>query len=293
MQIQHRTAYPCLSQPLWRSYGSLRHVGGFAWTTARSAMHFSVGHCRATRSRDTLGRRLHSGIRSHPQFPIVNMVRGRFEAGPNPPVIAGASAGRMAHDDQARLRQDSHVILVPDLGVAPPHPQGARLLGPIPPDRSHATPRTELSMPSSTGGHGASPRRTPLVGPASLGRVWILRAQWARQRAPTNPRLSDVGGHHASGDPLTPAKVVFSTKRFGGTVGGNRATGTAARPICRGGTVAAQIGGTAAQLGGNCATGGTVAARSGGTAAQLGGNCATGGTAARSGGTAAQPGGTA
>eukprot|EP00665_Eupelagonemidae_sp_cell47_P012754 gene12754-biopygen11614 len=121
------------------------------------------------------------------------MDRSRLEAGPDPPVIAGASAGRMAHDDQARHRQDSHVILVPDLGVAPPYPQGARQLDPIPPERSHATPRTEVSMPRSTGDHGASPRRTPLVGPGSLGRVWILRAYEARYCTLTNPRLSDVG----------------------------------------------------------------------------------------------------
>eukprot|EP00665_Eupelagonemidae_sp_cell47_P015234 gene15234-biopygen8361 len=77
--------------------------------------------------------------------------------------------------------------------------------------------------------------------------------------------------------------VAFPTKRFGGTVGGNRATGGTARPIWR-------HGGTAAQSGGKCATGGTVAAQSGGTAAQLGGNCATGGTPAQIGGTAAQVG---
>eukprot|EP00665_Eupelagonemidae_sp_cell47_P015046 gene15046-biopygen6242 len=50
---------------------------------------------------------------------------------------------------------------------------------------------------------------------------------------------------------------------FGGTVGGNRATGGTARPIWRHGGTAAQGGGRPARLGGT-------AAQTGGTAAQVG-----------------------
>eukprot|EP00665_Eupelagonemidae_sp_cell47_P014858 gene14858-biopygen1080 len=116
---------------------------------------------------------------------------------------------------------------------------------------------------------------------------------------------------------ISHVKDAFSTKRFGGTVGGNCATGGTARPIWRHGGTAAQLGGTASQPGGTAARRHGVAARRhdlaavwrhGGTAwrhlchwrhslaatvplaAQLGGNCATGGTAALTGGTGQESG---
>eukprot|EP00665_Eupelagonemidae_sp_cell47_P012393 gene12393-biopygen12887 len=133
------------------------------------------------------------------------------------------------------------------------------------------------------GCYGASAVEALVLGP---GRG---RRRRGRERGAPSPLrrgcAAGRGGRCRGARVAAGAKVVFPTKRFGGTVGGNRATGGTGPPVWR-------HGGTAAQLGGTCARGGRAAARSGGTAAQLAGNCATGGTAARSGGTAAQPGGT-